>query len=99
MEHDSPSLLFGLASEHLRTSRVVRPGPVILAERVAAARARAERETYDRLAHLLTDKRRSELDALLSVDAEIGMSRLRWIGSGPTEASATAVKQWRVPGE
>jgi len=48
MEHDAPSLLFRLACEHLITTRVVRPGPVKL-ERVAAARARAERETYDRV--------------------------------------------------
>ena len=47
MEHDSPSLLFRLACEHLRASQVVRPGVVTLSERVAAARAEAERETYD----------------------------------------------------
>jgi len=92
MEHDSPSLLFRLACEHLRTSQVVRPGVVRLIERVAAARARAERETYDRLAHLLTEQRRAELDSLLVMDAEIGMARLRWLNTGPTEASAVAVK-------
>jgi len=32
MEHDSPSLLFGLACEHLRTSQLVRPGVVRLIE-------------------------------------------------------------------
>jgi TnpA family transposase len=92
MEHDSPSLLFRLACEHLRTSQVVRPGVVTLIERVAAARAKAERETYDRLAHLLTDARCTELDGLLVTDAEIGMARLRWLNTGPTEASALAVK-------
>ena len=92
MEHDSPSLLFRLACEHLRTSQVVRPGVVTLIERVAAARAKAERETYDRLAHLLTDARCTELDGLLVTDAEIGMARLRWLNTGPTEASASAVK-------
>jgi len=92
MEHDAPSLLFRLACEQLITARVVRPGPVKLLERVATARARAERETYDRIAHLLTETRRAELDGLLVVDPEIGMSTLRWLGAGPTEASATAVK-------
>jgi hypothetical protein len=92
MEHDSPSLLFRLACEHLRTSQVVRPGLVTLIERVAAARAKAERETYDRLAHLLTEQRCAELDGLLVTDAQIGMARLRWLNSGPTEASAAAVK-------
>ena len=51
MEHDSPSLLFRLACEHLRSSKVVRPGVVTLLERVVAARAAAVRETFDRLAH------------------------------------------------
>ena len=92
MEHDSPSLLFRLACEHLRASQVVRPGVVTLSERVAAARAKAERETYDRLAHLLTDTRCSELDGLLVTDAEIGMAQLRWLNTGPVEASAAAVK-------
>ena len=92
MEHDSPTLLFRLACEHLITARVVRPGPVKLLERVAAARTRAERETYDRIAHLLTGPRRAELDRLLVVDPGIGMTRLRWLGTGPTEASASAVK-------
>jgi len=92
MEHDSPSLLFRLACQHLITARVVRPGPVKLLERVAAARARAERETFDRIAHLLTPARRVELDELLVTDPEIGMTRLRWLSTGPTEASAAAVK-------
>jgi hypothetical protein len=92
MEHDSPSLLFRLACEHLITARVVRPGPVKLLERVAAARVRPEQETHDRIAYLLTATRRVELDGLLVVDSEIGMTRLRWLGTGPTEASAAAVK-------
>ncbi len=92
MEHDSPSLLFRLACEHLRTSQVVRPGVVTLIERVAAARAKAERETCDRLAHLLTDARCTGLGGLLVTDAEIGTARLRWLNTGPTEASASAVK-------
>ena len=92
MEHDSPSLLFRLACEHLRSSKVVRPGVVTLLERVAAARAAAVRETFDRLAHLLTEAPRAELDALLVTDPQIGTSRLRWLNTGPTEASAAAVK-------
>jgi hypothetical protein len=82
---DAPSLLFRLACEHLRASQVARPGVVTLSERVAAARAKAERETYDRLAHLLTDARCSELDGLLVTDAEIGMAQLRWLNTGPVQ--------------
>jgi len=65
---------------------------VRLVERVAAARARAVRDTYDRLAHLSTAQRRAELDSLLVTDALIGMARLRWLNTGPTEASAAALK-------
>jgi len=50
MEHDSPTLLFRLGCEYLISARVIRPGPVTVVERVAHARAEAQRETFDRLA-------------------------------------------------
>ncbi len=71
---------------------MLRPGPVKLLERVASARARAERDTYDWLAGELTPARCAGLDAMLAVDPEIGMTRLRWLGTGPTDASAAVVK-------
>src|SRR5512135_315842 len=92
MEHDSSALLFRLACEHLISSRVIRPGPVTLLERVATARATAARETYERVAHLLNPQRAADLDSLLVVDPVLGMTRLAWLGKGPTEASAAAVK-------
>lgn len=92
MEHDSPTLLFRLACEYLVSARLIRPGPVTVVERVAHARAQAQRETYDRLAHEFTPERCAELDGLLIVDPSIGMTRLRWLSTGPVEASATAVK-------
>lgn len=92
LEHDSPTLLFRLACEYLVSARVIRPGPVMVVERVAHARQQAQEETYDRLAHQFTPQRCAELDGLLTVDVSIGMSRLRWLATGPVEASATAVK-------
>lgn len=92
MEHDSPTLLFRLACEYLISARVIRPGPDTVVRRVAHARTQAQRETYDRLAREFTPQRCKELDALLVVDPSIGMSRLRWLSTGPVEASATAVK-------
>ena len=71
MEHDSPSLLFRLACEHLRSSKVVRPGVVTLLERVAAARAAAVRETSTGW-RTCSPRPRGELDALLVSDPEIG---------------------------
>ncbi len=92
MEHDSPTLLFRLACEHLISCRVIRPGAVKLLERVATARAAASRETYQRVVHLLSPQRAVDLDSLLVVDPVLGMTRLAWLGIGPTEASAAAVK-------
>jgi hypothetical protein len=92
MEHDSPSLLFRLACEHLAASRVVRPGVVSLLERVATARAEVGQETYQRVRHLLTPKLMDELDGLLSVDTLIGATRLNWLSTGATGDSANAVK-------
>ncbi|MFI0487470.1 Tn3 family transposase [Actinomadura sp. 9N215] len=92
MEHDSPTLLFRLACEYLISAKVIRPGPVTVVKRVAHAREAARRETFDRLADEFTEERRAGLDELLVVDAAIGMTRLRWLGKGPVEASPAAVK-------
>ena len=92
MEHDSPTLLFRLVCEYLISAKVIRPGPVTVVKRVAHAREVAQRETFDRLAHELTDERRTALDGLLVTDPAIGMTRLRWLGTGPVEASPAAVK-------
>ncbi len=64
MEHDSPSLLFQLACEYLISARVIRPGVVRLAKKVA---------------HLLTTDRTGELDRLTKFDAGLGMTRLAWL--------------------
>lgn len=48
--------------------------------------------TYDRLAQEFTPTRCAALDAMLALDPEIGMTRLRWLGTGPVEASPAAVK-------
>ena len=92
MEHDSPTLLFRLACEYLISAKVIRPGPVTVVKRVAHAREVARQETFDRLAHEFTDERCAGLDGLLVTDPEIGMTRLRWLGTGPVEASPAAVK-------
>ncbi|MGY2025738.1 Tn3 family transposase, partial [Nocardia gipuzkoensis] len=47
---------------------------------------------YDRLVHEFTPARCAELDALLVTDASLGVSRLRWLSTGPVEASAAAVR-------
>ncbi|WP_037970267.1 DUF4158 domain-containing protein [Streptosporangium amethystogenes] len=92
MEHDSPTLLFRLACEYLISARVIRPGPVIVVKRVAHAREEAQRETFARLAHEFTDVRCAALDGLLVTDPEVKTTRLRWLATGPVEASPATVK-------
>ncbi|MGW4641624.1 DUF4158 domain-containing protein [Sphaerisporangium sp. NPDC004334] len=92
LEHDSPTLLFRLACEYLISARMIRPGPVTVVERVAHARAEAQRETFDRLVHEFTPQRCDQLDGLLVTDPEVGTTRLRWLSTGPVEASPAAVK-------
>lgn len=92
MEHDSPKLLFRLACEYLLSSRVIRPGVILLLRRVAAARTRARTETWTRVKHLLSERRCAELDLLLVPDAYLGRTPLAWLGVGPTSSSPAAVK-------
>jgi len=92
MEHDAPRLLFRLACEYLASARLIRPGLVNLLERIATAREQARAETWARVAHLLDDARRAELDELLVVDPLLGRTRLAWLGIGPTQATPGAVK-------
>ena len=92
MEHDSPKLLFRLACEYLSSSRLVRPGVVLVLERVATARKRARKETWERLEPMLTGFLRAELDGMLVPDPLLGRTRLAWLGMGPTSSTPAAVK-------
>jgi hypothetical protein len=65
---------------------------VIVVKRVAHAREEAQRETFARLAHEFTDVRCAALDGLLVTDPEVKTTRLRWLATGPVEASPAAVK-------
>jgi Domain of unknown function (DUF4158) len=97
MEHDSPTLLFNLAREYLMASKVVRPSAITLAKMVGTARADAAKLTSQMVAHLLTMQMRQDLDRLLMVDVGLGMAaslttRLQWLTTPATDASASAVK-------
>ena len=63
-EHDSPKLLFRLACEYLSAARLVRPGVVLVLERVATARKRARKETWQRVEPMLNGFLRGELDGI-----------------------------------
>ena len=92
MEHDSPKLLFRLACEYLSAARLVRPGVVLVLDRVATARKRARKETWQRLEPMLAGFLRRELDGMLVPDPLLGRTRLAWLGTGPTASTPAAVK-------
>ncbi|GAA4602539.1 hypothetical protein GCM10023195_07860 [Actinoallomurus liliacearum] len=92
MEHDTPSLLFQQATEHLISAKVVRPGVVTLMELVGAARGGAGSLTSEKVEHLLTGQMRADLDRLLVYDPVLGMTRLMWLTTPAVEATSAAVK-------
>ena len=87
LEHDKPTLLLQMATEHLRAARLVRPGITTLERLVSSARERAEHETFRRVEPLLTKERRAALDAILVPDAEINRTRLMWLRTVATAAT------------
>jgi len=94
MEHNSPKLLFQVGCEYLKSARVIRPGVVMLLERVASARERSREQTWALVEHLVRDDaRRADLDGLLVVDALLGMTPLAWLGTGSTAATPATVKE------
>src|SRR5260370_35738935 len=90
MEHASPKLLVRLAGGCLASARLVRPGVVLVLERVAAARKRARKETWQRLEPALTGFLRAELDGMLVPDPLLGRTRLAWLGTGPVSSTPAA---------
>ncbi|GAA3263659.1 hypothetical protein GCM10020216_106650 [Nonomuraea helvata] len=92
MEHDTPSLLFHQAAEHLISSKVVRPGVVVLMKMVGSARNAAGALTSEKVDHLLTGPMRADLGRLLVFDEELGMARLAWLTTPAMKATPAAVK-------
>ncbi len=83
LEHDRPSLLFRVACEHLHAAKIIRPGVTRLERMVATARQRAQRETLQRLASLLTEASRTRLDRLLFPMGLPAARRSPGCGKGP----------------
>src|SRR3954452_12067289 len=80
LEHDSPLALLRTATLQLRERQLLRPALSTLERLGSAARARAERETHERLAPVLDAETRQALDALCVTDVRLGVSRLVWLG-------------------
>ena len=91
LEHDRPTVLFGLATDRLRQEKIVRPGISRLERAVAAARERAFDETYRRLAAVLTPQCCAFLDTLLVADAKVNSTRLEWLRQEAVANTANAI--------
>ncbi len=66
VEQEAPVALMDLVGEHLRARRVVRPPVDVLARMIVTARANAHRHVEQLLRGQLADRRRRELDTLLT---------------------------------
>jgi len=93
LEHDKPTLLFALAAQKLSADKLVRPGVTVLERLVVTARERAVRETYRRLAGVLTDPVKILLDGLLAPLASRRGTRLAWLRQGAVENSGRAIRE------
>jgi hypothetical protein len=91
LEHDSPLALLRTAAITLRDRRLLRPGISTLERLVASARARAERDSYERLEPVLDAQTRRALDALCVTDMRLGVSRLVWLGRDARSASPAQI--------
>ena len=92
LEHDAPGILLQRACDWLRAERIVRPPVDSLTRRVATARDAARAETYHRLGPLLQPPRPMQLDGLLDVDPDLGMTRLAWLRRGASVATPELLK-------
>jgi TnpA family transposase len=101
LEQEAPSALMALAIEHLRARRLVRPPLDQLTRMIAGARAGAEARVAALLAGQLPPARRAELDALVQVAPQLGMTPLAWLRTparhiGVAEILRQAAKQRRL---
>ncbi len=92
LEHDSTSVLFRQALDHLRAEHIVRPGLDRLLRAIASARVTADSELHRRLRTQLTAERCEELDRLVETDPARGVAPLVWLGEGATSASPESIK-------
>src|SRR6266567_944916 len=91
LEHDKPIVLFQMGCEHLKSERIVRPGVTTLERMVITAREQAERETYRRIAPLLTEELRARLDQILVPETTIKRTPLVWLRQGAVSFSPAAI--------
>ena len=107
IEHDDPVLLVSLAVERFKAQKLVRPRIGRLERMAAAARERANDETFLAVSSMLTEEVKALLDALLIPEPEVSRAERRarrhsrgpapgrtphsWLREGATSNSPPAI--------
>jgi hypothetical protein len=76
LEHDKPTLLLQMTSEHLKQQQMLRPGVTVLERLMVTARTQAHHASFHRLQPLLTPDCMALLDRLLVPEQEMGKTPL-----------------------
>ncbi len=92
LEHDNERVLLAMACEWLREAGILRPALIELERLVASLAELAHRETYRRLAPLLTDSLKATLDNLLIVDNALKLTPHTWLIQPPVSPTVGQIR-------
>ena len=94
IEHDDPVLLVSLAADRFKAEKLVRPRISRLERMAAAARERANDETFLALSPMLTEETKVMLDALLVPEPEVSRAERRARRRSPGPAPGRTPHSW-----
>lgn len=94
IEHDDPALLVSLAAERFKAEKLVRPRISRLERMAAAARERANDETFLALSPMLAEEAKAMLDALLIPEPEVSRAERRARRRSPGPAPGRTPHSW-----
>lgn len=94
IEHDDPVLLVSLAADRFKAEELVRPRISRLERMAAAARERANDETFLALSPMLTEEAKAMLDTLLIPEPEISRAERRARRRSPGPSPGRTPHSW-----
>lgn len=94
IEHDDPVLLVSLAADRFKAEKLVRPRISRLERMAAAARERANDETFLALSPMLTEQAKALLDGLLVPEPEVSRAERRARRRSPGPAPGRTPHSW-----
>lgn len=93
LEHDRERLLLDMACQKLKQEKILRPAIMTLERIVVGVVLSTDAETYRRLAPLLTQEVKDQLDSLLIVNSDTRTSNRRWLAQPATSNSPSAIRE------